>query len=142
MSALKRERVKAISGKQMGSVQWETLAVSATEIIVDNKHNRPLLLQKQRLRLTEEDLRQEKATRKRVLEERKIKKKCRNYFTRSCTNPSCDCWHPSVRQSYKKDSGCKLGDKRLSRHTGADGQPNKNRRKSGENGSVALLKES
>ena len=33
----------AINGKQMVSVQEETLAVSAMEIVVDNQHNRPLL---------------------------------------------------------------------------------------------------
>ena len=38
-------------------VQEETLAVSATGIIVDNKHNRRLLLQRRRHRLTEEGLR-------------------------------------------------------------------------------------
>ena len=35
----------------------ETLAVSATDPIVDNKHSRPLLLQKRRRRLTEENCR-------------------------------------------------------------------------------------
>ena len=35
----------------------ETLAVSATGIIVDNKHKRPLLLERLRHRLTEGDLR-------------------------------------------------------------------------------------
>ena len=38
----------------MDSVQEETLAVFATELIVDNEHNRPLLLQRRRHRLTEE----------------------------------------------------------------------------------------
>ena len=32
----------------MDSVQEETLAVSATEMIVDNEHNRPLLLRRRR----------------------------------------------------------------------------------------------
>ena len=35
----------AISGKQLDSVQEETLVVSATEPIVDKKDNRPLLHQ-------------------------------------------------------------------------------------------------
>ena len=45
-----------ISGQHVDSVQEETLAVSATGMIVDNEHNRPLLLQRRRHRFTEEDL--------------------------------------------------------------------------------------
>ena len=40
------------SGKQMDCVQEETLAVSATEVIVDKKHIRFVVLQKRRHRLT------------------------------------------------------------------------------------------
>ena len=54
-SAKKGEWENAFSGKQMDSVQEETLAVSATEIIVNSQHNRPSLLQRRKHRLTEED---------------------------------------------------------------------------------------
>ena len=57
MSASKGEWENVISGKHMDSVQEETHAVPATGIVVDNKHNRPLLLQRRRHRLTEEDFR-------------------------------------------------------------------------------------
>ena len=40
MSAWKGEWENVVSGKQMDSVQTETLAVFATEVIVDNEHNR------------------------------------------------------------------------------------------------------
>ena len=60
MSALKRHWENAFSGKQMDTVQEDTLVVSATEIIVDNQHYRPLLLQRRRPRLTEEDFRKAK----------------------------------------------------------------------------------
>ena len=53
-SALKGKWENADNGKQMDSVQEETLAVSATGVTVDNKHNRPLLLQRRRHRLMEE----------------------------------------------------------------------------------------
>ena len=43
-----------VSGKQLDSVQEETPAVSRNAI-VDRKHNRPLLLQKRRHRLTEKN---------------------------------------------------------------------------------------
>ena len=55
-SASKGKEENAISGKQLDSGQDEALAVSATEVIVDNKHNR-LLIHRRRHRLTEEDLR-------------------------------------------------------------------------------------
>ena len=55
-----------ISGRQLDSVQKETLAVSATETI--NRPNRPLLLQKRTHRLTEEDLRQDFSSEKIALE--------------------------------------------------------------------------
>ena len=57
MSALKGEWENAVSESKMDSVQEETLAVSVA-IVVDNRHNRPLLLPKRRHRMTEEDLRQ------------------------------------------------------------------------------------
>ena len=56
-----------ISGKKTDSVQEETLAVLSTEVIVDNEHNRPLLLRRRRHRLTEESLRKALAPRERVL---------------------------------------------------------------------------
>ena len=67
------------------------------------------------------------------------KKTCRNYFTRNCTNPSCNCWHPPVCQHQKTESGCKFSEKRVLRH---DSQPSKKSKKSGGKGSVALFKNS
>ena len=62
------------------SFQWkakETLVVSATEVIVDRNHNRPLLLQQRGRRLSEESLRKvlapgEKALLGRKAEERQF----------------------------------------------------------------------
>ena len=60
----------------MDSVQGETLAVSATGIVVDNKHNSLLLLQRHRHRLTDEDFRKALAPGEKVLLEGKVKKRC------------------------------------------------------------------
>ena len=49
-------RMLIFSGEQTDSVQEEAVAVFATEVLVDNEHNRPLLLQERRHRLTEETL--------------------------------------------------------------------------------------
>ena len=46
MSALGGEWENVFSGKHTDSVQEETLAVFATKLIVDNEHNRLLLLQR------------------------------------------------------------------------------------------------
>ena len=106
----------------MDSVQEETLAVLATVIIVDNKHNRPLLLQRRRHRLTEEDLRRALAPGEEVLLEGKVRKRAN---VRNCTNLWCNCWHPPVCQNDMSESGCKFGDNCLFRHTEADRQPSK-----------------
>ena len=103
--ALKGKWENAISGKQLDSVQKETPVVSATEVIVDKKHkkhNRPLLLQRRRYRLTEENPRKVLAP-----------------FWKERTEPLTPC----VKISSL--SGCKFGDQCLFRHTEADGQPSK-----------------
>ena len=70
----RQKREESQCGKQMDSVQEETLAVSATGIIVDNRHHHPLLLRRRRHRLTEEVLRQALAAGEKVLLEGKAKK--------------------------------------------------------------------
>ena len=53
MSAFRRSKEIAISGKQKDSVQMETLAVAATmRTSVEKKRNRLLLRQNRRLRST------------------------------------------------------------------------------------------
>ena len=116
-----------VSRKQMDSVQEETLAVLATGIVVDNKHNRLLLLQRHRHRLREEDLRKALAPGETVLLEGSPKA-CKSYVEGNYTNPSCDYWHPPACQSYKSESGCKFGDTCLSE---ADRQLSKKSKKSG-----------
>ena len=59
---------------------------------------------------------------------RKNLKVCRHYIKGSCTNPSCDYWHPPVCQNYKSDSGCKFGDKCMIRHDETESQSSKRRR--------------
>ena len=76
-SALIGKSENAISGKQMDSVQEETLAVSATEIIVDSQHNQPRLLQKRRQKTTEEDLRKQTSQGEAVHPERESKDRAR-----------------------------------------------------------------
>ena len=81
----------AISGKQLDSVQEETLAVFATEVIVDIELNRLLLLQWRRHRLTEESPRKALAPGEKVLLEGKVRKRAKNTSKELVTNPFCDC---------------------------------------------------
>ena len=125
-SALTGEWENVISGKQMDSVQEETLVVSATEIIVDNQHNRPLMLQKCRRRLTQIDGRKtfdgkSPQGRESLRRSKSVQK---------------------IPQNYKSESGGTYGVKCLFRQTEADRKPSKKSKKSGGQGSVALLKES
>ena len=59
----------ALSDKQKDSAHEKTLAVSATEVIVDRKYNRALLLQMRSHRLTEENLERLVPEEKALLEE-------------------------------------------------------------------------
>ena len=60
-------------GKETDSVQEETLAASATGVIGDNEHNRHLVLQRRRHRLTEESPRKALAPGENVLLEGKVR---------------------------------------------------------------------
>ena len=74
--------------------------VSATEVIVDRKHNRPLLLQKRRHKLTEENPRKVLVAGYKSSSGRKGRKACKKIIKGQCANPSCDLWHPPVCQNY------------------------------------------
>ena len=78
MSAWKGEWENVVSGKHMESVQEETLAVLATEVIVDNEHNRSLLLRRRRHRLAKEDLRKAKPPRESSPSRKKSQRPCKN----------------------------------------------------------------
>ena len=55
----------------------------------------------------------------------KGKRQCNEIFRGTCTEPSCDFWHPPVCLNHKSESGCKCGDRCNFLHTEAGGQPSK-----------------
>ena len=114
------------------SVQRGLLQPSATEIVRGNMHNRPLLLQRHRLRLTEEDLRQEKVPRGESPSGKKGRKAFKSYCKGNCTNPLCNFWHPPVCQNYKSETGCNIGDTSLVRHTEAGKHSKKSQNSGGK----------
>ena len=63
---------------------------------------------------------------------RKGQRACTNFLKgTTCTNSSCNYWHPPEGQIDISVSGCKFGDQCLFRHTEADGEPSKKPKKSG-----------
>ena len=84
----------------------------------DNKHDRPLLLQRCKHRLL-------KVLRKAFApgvspSGKEGQKACKSYLKRTCTNPSCNYWHPPECQNYTSESGFTSGDKCVLRDTEAD----------------------
>ena len=122
MSAWKGEWENIFSGMHMDSVQEETL-----EVIVNNEHKRPLLLNAQ----TQIDGRMPSkgiGPRGESPSGRKGQKACNSYRKGNCTNPSCGCWHPPVCQNYKSEAGTQS----------LMGSPVKKSKKSGETGFSCL----
>ena len=91
-SARKEKWENAFNGRRTDIVQDEIPAVLPMGLILVNRQNHLLQPQKRRHRLTEESF-------------------ANNIFGGTCTEPSCDFWHPLVCLNHKSDSGCKYGDK-------------------------------
>ena len=123
----------------MDSAREETRAVPATGVIVDSKHNRPLLLQRRRHRLTIENARKVLAPRETSFwkERSESVQKLPQKKLHKSVVVIIDIL-PFVK-NYISDSGCKFGDTCLFRHTEADRQPSKKCNKRGGQGSVAVL---
>ena len=73
---------------------------------------------------------------------------CRCYLRGTCTQTSCEYWHPPEGQFYKNETGCTAGDKCLFPQYKVDEQPNKKpkksyfpkRRESDDKNAVAIVK--
>ena len=59
-----------------------------------------------------------------------LRQPCRYYLKGTCTRSPSEYWHPPECQFFKKESGCKAGDKCLFPHHKVDEQPNKKQKKS------------
>ena len=82
MSVWKGEWENVVSGKQMDSVQEATLAVLAETQIDGRKLSKGI------------------GPRGESPSGRKGQKACKSYLKGTCTNPSCNYWHPPVCQNY------------------------------------------
>ena len=76
-ASVKRRVGECHQWKANGSVQEETLAVFATEVIVDTEDNRPLLFRRRKHRLTEKNPRKALAPREKALLEGKVGKRAK-----------------------------------------------------------------
>ena len=139
MSALKGSE-ENIRGKRKNSVQKEMLPVSATGIIVERKHRRPLWLQDRRHNMTEEGLRKEVEAV--VLQEGNIKERAeiisketvriRHLITGILPYVKITNLHRDANSAESAYSGTLR----------VDSQPSNKSKKSGEKGSVSSLKNS
>ena len=104
------------NGKPTGSVLKETIAISVTvSISVQNRHSRILL---------------------RAL----LRVPCKDYFKGTCTNSSCEKWHPPECLFYKSETGCRFGEKCSYAHRQVEEQLSKRSKKKGDKSAVAMLK--
>ena len=102
---------------------------ATTTVSVDKRHNRPLLFQDRRYKMTEED-RKDKPSEGVVTQQGEVRKRA------DITESVQILGIPPVCQHHKTESGCKFGDQCVF------SQPNKKPKKCGGKGSVALLKNS
>ena len=65
---------------------------------------------------------------------------CKGYLKGTCTTPFCEKWHPPECFFYKRENGCKFGDKCSHAHRQVDEQPSKRSEKNGDKSAVAILK--
>ena len=101
-SAWKGEWENVMSGKQLDTVQEETLAVFATGIIVDNEHSRPLLLQRAQTRIEGRKPSRGTGTKGESFSGRKGSERRAKITSKgTCTNPSCKSWPPSACENLQ-----------------------------------------
>ena len=127
------------NGKPAGSVLKETMAVSGTIwISVQNRHSRILLRDLLRSRMSENHREPE------VQEESPSggmsRWPCKDYLKGTCTNSSCEKWHPPECSFYKSESGCLYGEKCSYAHRQVDEQTSKRSKKNDDKSAVAILK--
>ena len=91
-----------------------------------NEHNHPLLFRERR-QMDERKLFKYGSPRAESLSGLLRQKTVKN-LRRTCTETSCDFWHPPVCLNQQSESGCMYGDKCFL-HTEACGQPSKSPRK-------------
>ena len=66
---------------------------------------------------------------------------CKDCLKGTCTNSSCEKWHPPECVFYKSESGCRFGEKCSYAHRQVDERPSKRSKKNGDKSAVAMLKE-
>ena len=65
---------------------------------------------------------------------------CKDYLKGTCTNSSCEKWHPPECLFYKTENGCRFGEKCSYAHRQVEERPSKRLKKNGDKSAVAMLK--
>ena len=81
-----------------------------------------------------------RSPRGRSLSGRMFRWPCKDYLKGTCTNSSCEKWHPPECLFYKTKSGCRFGEKCSYAHRQVDEQPSKRFKKNEDESAVAMLK--
>ena len=102
--SVERRVENAIVGKQLDSVQEETLAVTATEDVVD-KAQSSSPAPKTQTQIDGGKPSKGFGPRGGSLSGRKGQKACKVFLQGTCANSSCYYWHPPVCQNYKSVVG-------------------------------------
>ena len=82
----------------------DSCSFSSGELTVAKKHNRLLLLQRRRHRLTEERLRNVLGQGEKVFVEGKVTKACKSNLKENWTNPSCGQLRRDEHSTQKEES--------------------------------------
>ena len=81
-----------------------------------------------------------RSPRGRSLSGRKSRWPCKDYLKGTCTNSSCEKWHPPECLFHKTKSRCRFGEKCSYAHRQVDEQPTKRSKKNDDKSAVAMLK--
>ena len=109
---LTEEEVFVTSGKNKAIVRKETVAVSAMipKIVRKNQNTLPPYFPSQPFHEVEV-CRGREASEAKSIRGAILRQPCRYYLKGTCTRSPCEYWHPPECQFYKKETGCKSGDK-------------------------------
>ena len=109
----------------MDSVREETLAVSATEDVLDKKYNRALLLQMRCHRLTEENPRTVLVPEDKVLPEEEAESRAKISSSESVRTRRVIIGTFPYVKNYTSETGCIYGNDCCFRHFEAEEKPSK-----------------
>ena len=124
------------SGRLMGSVRKETIAVSDTIRISVQNQPTPRSSTQQNVK----NASRSRSPRGKSPSGRMSRLPCKDFLKGTCNNSFCEKWHPPECLFYKTKSGCRFGETCSYAHRQVDEQPRKRSKKNGDKSALAMLK--